>query len=77
MIAVWKKARTWLLGSLLTLLGFSSCEKPGADMYGPPPMLMYGPPPPQNGYQARSEGEPSKAELVETVTPETDAPEVE
>ena len=68
MKSAFKKARTWLLGGLLTLLGFSSCEKPGPAMYGPP-LLMYGPPVPDN-CQTRSAENPSNEELAEPVTPE-------
>ena len=73
MIAAWKKARTWLLGGLLTLLGFSSCEKPGPDMYGPP-LTMYGPP--VDRYQTRSQrDDPMQEELAVPETPEVVAPE--
>ena len=75
MIKALKKTRTWLLGCLLTLLGFSSCEKPGPDMYGPP-LVMYGPP--ENGYQTLSQGnDPMQGQLAVPVTPEVVAPEEE
>ena len=75
MIKALKKTRTWLLGGLLTLLGFSSCEKPRPDMYGPP-LVMYGPP--ENSYQTRSHGDDSlRDELAGSVTPEVVVPEEE
>lgn len=80
MIAAWKKARTWLLGSLLTLLGFSSCEKPGPDMYGPP-LAMYGPPmygPLENACLTRSQADdPRQEEVTGPETPEVVSPEEE
>jgi hypothetical protein len=53
----------WLVGVLLTLLGFSSCSKPDpvpTTMYGPPPgVYMYGPRP--SSFKTLSqEGSPSE-----------------
>lgn len=48
-----KKARKFILGGMLTVLGFSACDPDDPDMrdmYGPP-VYMYGPPAPSGQYQ--------------------------
>ena len=59
-----KKARKFILGGLLTVLGFSACDPeddPFVDMYGSP-YVMYGPPPPSEQYQYQeTTGQPSEA----------------
>ncbi|MBQ3438572.1 MAG: hypothetical protein IJG35_01145 [Bacteroidales bacterium] len=50
-----KKARKFILGGLLTVLGFSSCDPDDPDdraMYGSP-VYMYGPPAPSGQYQSQ------------------------
>ena len=77
----------WFLVGLLGLLGFSSCEKPEPDMYGPLPYVyMYGPlpgsyytmyGPPTTSYETRApQGNPAE-ELAETETPVVESPEEE
>ena len=83
MKAAFKKTWRWVLVGLLGLLGFSSCEKPSPDMYGPVP-VMYGPGPIYSmygvapaSYESRaSQGNPEEG-LSETVTPLVEAPEEE
>jgi hypothetical protein len=71
-----KKAWKWVLGGLLGLLGFTSCEKPGPDMYGPLPgtyISMYGPAP--ASYETRAPQTDPEEGLSETVAPEAEVPE--
>ena len=76
-----KKAWRWVLVGLLGLLGFSSCEKPAPDMYGPVP-LMYGPgpytmygPPLTTSYEPRSSQTDPEEDLSDAVIPEVEVPE--
>lgn len=53
-----KNARRIILGGLLSLLGFSSCEPDDPDapaMYGPP-VYMYGPPAVSQQYPSQDPG---------------------
>ncbi|MBQ8021364.1 MAG: hypothetical protein IJ255_01565 [Bacteroidales bacterium] len=57
-----KKARKFILGGMLTVLGFSSCDPDDPDMrdmYGPP-APMYGPPAPSEQYQFQQSGQGSQ-----------------
>ena len=37
---VWLRCSAWLLNSILLLLGFSSCDSNGSEMYGTPYALF-------------------------------------
>ncbi len=70
-----KNARRFILGGLLSLLGFSSCEPDEPDapvMYGPP-VYMYGPPAASRQYPSQDPG----SSLEESALPVIDLTEVE